>query len=164
MREKTRPSIILSVSRLRQRGSHWLPQVSPPSGSGASISHTGWDPGPTRSLPDSCIQRCTEQSRKCSSWIMEGSGQGPHLPSSSWSECFVLRRIRMMIPVGFKTEIGDLCKLAGPVVSSLGLMSCQCPVSADQWTQKLKFTFKNPLGELLKFAAVEEVGSVRYWL
>uniref|UniRef100_A0A671TP24 Solute carrier family 47 member 3 n=1 Tax=Sparus aurata TaxID=8175 RepID=A0A671TP24_SPAAU len=49
---------------------------------------------------------------------MEGSGQGPHLPSSSWSECFVLRRIRMMIPVGFKTEIGDLCKLAGPVMLS----------------------------------------------
>ncbi|XP_030264214.1 multidrug and toxin extrusion protein 1-like [Sparus aurata] len=49
---------------------------------------------------------------------MEGSGQGPHLPSSSWSECFVSRRVRMMIPVGFKTEIGDLCKLAGPVMLS----------------------------------------------
>ncbi|KAM8768705.1 multidrug and toxin extrusion protein 1-like [Acanthopagrus schlegelii] len=47
---------------------------------------------------------------------MEGSGQGSHLPPSSWSECFVLRRIRMMIPVGFNTEIGELCKLAGPVI------------------------------------------------
>ncbi|KAM8768703.1 multidrug and toxin extrusion protein 1-like isoform 2-T2 [Acanthopagrus schlegelii] len=49
---------------------------------------------------------------------MEGSGQGSHLPPSSWSECFVLRRIRMMIPVGFNTEIRELCKLAGPVIVS----------------------------------------------
>ncbi|XP_073336515.1 multidrug and toxin extrusion protein 1-like [Pagrus major] len=49
---------------------------------------------------------------------MESSGQGSHPPSSSWSECFVIRRIRMMIPVGFKTEIKELCKLAGPVMLS----------------------------------------------
>ena len=30
-----------------------------------------------------------------------------------------------MIPVGFNTEIRELCKLAGPVVSSLGLTSWQ---------------------------------------
>ncbi|XP_018520722.1 multidrug and toxin extrusion protein 1 [Lates calcarifer] len=35
---------------------------------------------------------------------------------SSWGECFVLKRIRMLIPVGFKTEIKALSKLAGPVI------------------------------------------------
>ncbi|XP_067451166.1 multidrug and toxin extrusion protein 1 [Thunnus thynnus] len=37
-------------------------------------------------------------------------------PLSSWSECFVLKRVRMLIPVGFKTEIRELAKLAGPVI------------------------------------------------
>ncbi|XP_074536360.1 multidrug and toxin extrusion protein 1-like [Halichoeres trimaculatus] len=35
---------------------------------------------------------------------------------SSWSDCFVLKRIRMLVPVGFKAEIIELCKLAGPVL------------------------------------------------
>ncbi|CAK6966687.1 multidrug and toxin extrusion protein 1-like [Scomber scombrus] len=35
---------------------------------------------------------------------------------SSWSECFVLERVRMLIPVGFKAEIRELFKLAGPVM------------------------------------------------
>ncbi|KAM7399141.1 hypothetical protein PAMP_018430 [Pampus punctatissimus] len=37
-------------------------------------------------------------------------------PLSSGSECFVLRCFRTLIPVGFKTEIKELCKLAGPVI------------------------------------------------
>ncbi|XP_026233912.1 multidrug and toxin extrusion protein 1 [Anabas testudineus] len=40
-------------------------------------------------------------------------------PSSalcSGAECCVLKRIRMLVPVGFKTEIKALSKLAGPVV------------------------------------------------
>ncbi|XP_056229104.1 multidrug and toxin extrusion protein 1 [Seriola aureovittata] len=39
-------------------------------------------------------------------------------PLSSWRECFVLKRIRMLAPVGFKTEIKELSKLAGPVIIS----------------------------------------------
>ncbi|KAI4815424.1 hypothetical protein KUCAC02_005569 [Chaenocephalus aceratus] len=39
-------------------------------------------------------------------------------PLSSWRDCFVLKRIRMLAPVGFKTEIKELCTLAGPVVLS----------------------------------------------
>uniref|UniRef100_A0A3Q1JAX4 Multidrug and toxin extrusion protein n=1 Tax=Anabas testudineus TaxID=64144 RepID=A0A3Q1JAX4_ANATE len=45
-------------------------------------------------------------------------------PSSalcSGAECCVLKRIRMLVPVGFKTEIKALSKLAGPVVSTLYL-------------------------------------------
>ncbi|XP_056297125.1 multidrug and toxin extrusion protein 1 [Pseudoliparis swirei] len=37
-------------------------------------------------------------------------------PLSSWRECFVVKRIRMLVPVGFKTEIKELSKLAAPVV------------------------------------------------
>uniref|UniRef100_A0A8C9YWA3 Multidrug and toxin extrusion protein n=1 Tax=Sander lucioperca TaxID=283035 RepID=A0A8C9YWA3_SANLU len=37
-------------------------------------------------------------------------------PLSSWSECLLLKRIRMLVPVGFKTEIKELSKLAGPVM------------------------------------------------
>ncbi|XP_071352892.1 multidrug and toxin extrusion protein 1 [Trachinotus anak] len=47
---------------------------------------------------------------------MESSTQSSTL--SSWSECFVLKRIRMLVPVGFKTEIKELSKLAGPVIIS----------------------------------------------
>lgn len=41
------------------------------------------------------------------------------VPSSrtSWS---LLKQIRMFFPLGFKTEIKELTKLAGPVVSSAG--------------------------------------------
>ncbi|XP_053177241.1 multidrug and toxin extrusion protein 1-like [Scomber japonicus] len=35
---------------------------------------------------------------------------------SSWRECFVLRHVRMLIPVGFKAEVRELLKLAGPVM------------------------------------------------
>ncbi|XP_049916252.1 multidrug and toxin extrusion protein 1 [Epinephelus moara] len=35
---------------------------------------------------------------------------------SSWRECSVIQRIRMLVPVGFKAEIIELCKLAGPVI------------------------------------------------
>lgn len=35
---------------------------------------------------------------------------------SSWGERFGARRIRAMVPVGFKGEIKELSKLAGPVV------------------------------------------------
>uniref|UniRef100_A0A3Q2ZU11 Solute carrier family 47 member 3 n=1 Tax=Kryptolebias marmoratus TaxID=37003 RepID=A0A3Q2ZU11_KRYMA len=34
---------------------------------------------------------------------------------SSWRECFILKRVRMLVPVGFKGEIRELSKLAGPV-------------------------------------------------
>ncbi|TDH14610.1 hypothetical protein EPR50_G00022160 [Perca flavescens] len=37
-------------------------------------------------------------------------------PLSSWSECLLLKRIRMLVPVGFKKEIKELSKLAGPVM------------------------------------------------
>ncbi|XP_034723083.1 multidrug and toxin extrusion protein 1-like [Etheostoma cragini] len=37
-------------------------------------------------------------------------------PLSSWSECLLLKPICMLIPVGFKTEMKELCKLAGPVI------------------------------------------------
>ncbi|XP_075956775.1 multidrug and toxin extrusion protein 1 [Anarhichas minor] len=45
---------------------------------------------------------------------MESSAQSS--PLSSWSECFVTKRIRMLVPVGFKTEIKELSKLSGPVI------------------------------------------------
>ncbi|XP_034404634.1 multidrug and toxin extrusion protein 1 isoform X1 [Cyclopterus lumpus] len=45
---------------------------------------------------------------------MEGSS--PSAPLASWREGFVLKRIRMLVPVGFKTEIRESSKLAGPVV------------------------------------------------
>uniref|UniRef100_A0A3B4UDC3 Solute carrier family 47 member 3 n=1 Tax=Seriola dumerili TaxID=41447 RepID=A0A3B4UDC3_SERDU len=51
---------------------------------------------------------------------MESSTQSS--PLSSWSDCFVLKRIRMLVPVGFKTEVKELSKLAGPVVSSVHLL------------------------------------------
>ncbi|KAL7401129.1 hypothetical protein ABVT39_023445 [Epinephelus coioides] len=35
---------------------------------------------------------------------------------SSWRECSVIQRIRVLVPVGFKAEIIELCKLAGPVI------------------------------------------------
>ncbi|XP_041850806.1 multidrug and toxin extrusion protein 1 isoform X2 [Melanotaenia boesemani] len=35
---------------------------------------------------------------------------------SSWRECCLVKRIRMLVPVGFKGEIIDLSKLSGPVV------------------------------------------------
>ncbi|XP_068440275.1 multidrug and toxin extrusion protein 1 [Clinocottus analis] len=44
---------------------------------------------------------------------MEGSGPTP--PPPPRGECLTLRRIRSLVPVGFKTEIRELCKLAGPV-------------------------------------------------
>ncbi|KAF1394223.1 hypothetical protein PFLUV_G00024300 [Perca fluviatilis] len=37
-------------------------------------------------------------------------------PLSSWSKCLLLKRIRMLVPVGFKKEIKELSKLAGPVM------------------------------------------------
>ncbi|XP_008297385.1 multidrug and toxin extrusion protein 1 [Stegastes partitus] len=37
-------------------------------------------------------------------------------PLSSWKECFIMKRIRMLIPLGFKSEILELIKLAGPVI------------------------------------------------
>ncbi|KAF7218676.1 multidrug and toxin extrusion protein 1 [Nothobranchius furzeri] len=39
----------------------------------------------------------------------------PRSPFSSWKECFVVKRIRMLVPVGFKEEIKDLSELSGPV-------------------------------------------------
>ncbi|GAA6225756.1 multidrug and toxin extrusion protein 1-like [Lates japonicus] len=45
---------------------------------------------------------------------MESSAESSAVPS--WGECFVLKRIRMLIPIGFKTEIKALSKLAGPVI------------------------------------------------
>ncbi|XP_040902404.1 multidrug and toxin extrusion protein 1 [Toxotes jaculatrix] len=45
---------------------------------------------------------------------MESSTQSSAL--SSWTECFLLKRIRVLVPVGFKTEIKELSKLAGPVI------------------------------------------------
>ncbi|XP_074536361.1 multidrug and toxin extrusion protein 1-like [Halichoeres trimaculatus] len=35
---------------------------------------------------------------------------------SLWSDCFVFKQIHMLVPVGFKAEIIELCKLAGPVL------------------------------------------------
>ncbi|XP_038548436.1 multidrug and toxin extrusion protein 1-like [Micropterus salmoides] len=45
---------------------------------------------------------------------MENSTQSSSI--SSWNECFVLKRIRGLVPAGFKTEIKELSKLAGPVI------------------------------------------------
>ncbi|KAI3354142.1 hypothetical protein L3Q82_018692 [Scortum barcoo] len=51
--------------------------------------------------------------------IMERSTTHTHTsPQSSWRGRFDLRRIRMLVPVGFKTEIKELSKLAGPVMVS----------------------------------------------
>ncbi|XP_029303002.1 multidrug and toxin extrusion protein 1 isoform X4 [Cottoperca gobio] len=47
---------------------------------------------------------------------MESSTQ--RSPLSSWRDCFVLKRIRMLVPVGFKAEIIELSKLSGPVIIS----------------------------------------------
>ncbi|XP_037631747.1 multidrug and toxin extrusion protein 1 [Sebastes umbrosus] len=43
-------------------------------------------------------------------------------PLSTWRECDVIKRIRMLAPVGFKTEIIELSKLAGPVIISQLMM------------------------------------------
>ncbi|XP_030600531.1 multidrug and toxin extrusion protein 1-like isoform X1 [Archocentrus centrarchus] len=43
-------------------------------------------------------------------------------PIASWRECFVIQRVRMLVPVGFKSEIKALSKLSLPVMISL-LMS-----------------------------------------
>ncbi|XP_075329292.1 LOW QUALITY PROTEIN: multidrug and toxin extrusion protein 1 [Odontesthes bonariensis] len=45
---------------------------------------------------------------------MDNGAQGSS--PSSWSACFVARRIRMLVPVGFKGEIIELLKLSGPVI------------------------------------------------
>ncbi|XP_029027701.1 multidrug and toxin extrusion protein 1 [Betta splendens] len=45
---------------------------------------------------------------------MESSTGGS--AASSWGECFLIRLVRMWTPVGFKTEIKELSKLAAPVV------------------------------------------------
>ncbi|XP_010734963.2 multidrug and toxin extrusion protein 1 [Larimichthys crocea] len=47
---------------------------------------------------------------------MESSAQSSSSPS--WTDCFAVKRIRMLIPVGSKTEIKELSKLAGPVIIS----------------------------------------------
>ncbi|XP_051814360.1 multidrug and toxin extrusion protein 1-like [Acanthochromis polyacanthus] len=47
---------------------------------------------------------------------MDGYAQSA--PLSSWKECFMLKWIRMLIPVGFKSEVLELSKLAGPVILS----------------------------------------------
>uniref|UniRef100_A0A669DAL1 Solute carrier family 47 member 3 n=1 Tax=Oreochromis niloticus TaxID=8128 RepID=A0A669DAL1_ORENI len=39
-------------------------------------------------------------------------------PISSWRECFILKRIRMLVPVGYKSEIKELSKLSVPVMIS----------------------------------------------
>ncbi|XP_041797190.1 multidrug and toxin extrusion protein 1 [Chelmon rostratus] len=39
-------------------------------------------------------------------------------PVSTWTDCFRMKRIRMLVPVGFKTEIKEISKLAGPVFIS----------------------------------------------
>ncbi|KAM3616935.1 uncharacterized protein V6R79_026401 [Siganus canaliculatus] len=41
-----------------------------------------------------------------------------HTAVSPWTECFLIKRIRMLVPVGFKKEVKELSKLAGPVVIS----------------------------------------------
>ncbi|XP_047450305.1 multidrug and toxin extrusion protein 1 [Mugil cephalus] len=58
---------------------------------------------------------------------MESSEQRPQ--ASSWRDHFVVKRIRMLVPVGFKSEIKELSKLSGPVIMaqlmvfSVGLVS-----------------------------------------
>ncbi|XP_070826105.1 multidrug and toxin extrusion protein 1 [Chaetodon trifascialis] len=47
---------------------------------------------------------------------MESSARSS--PVSTWTECVLIKRIRMLVPVGFKTEIKQLSKLAGPVTIS----------------------------------------------
>uniref|UniRef100_A0A8D3DJZ8 Multidrug and toxin extrusion protein n=1 Tax=Scophthalmus maximus TaxID=52904 RepID=A0A8D3DJZ8_SCOMX len=46
--------------------------------------------------------------------MMGSSARSSRLPR--WTECFTSQRIRMLVPVGFKTEIIELSKLAGPVI------------------------------------------------
>uniref|UniRef100_A0AAQ5ZNW9 Multidrug and toxin extrusion protein n=1 Tax=Amphiprion ocellaris TaxID=80972 RepID=A0AAQ5ZNW9_AMPOC len=48
--------------------------------------------------------------------VMDGYAQSA--PLSSWKECFLLKWIRMLIPVGFKSEVLELSKLAVPVILS----------------------------------------------
>ncbi|XP_028274918.1 multidrug and toxin extrusion protein 1 [Parambassis ranga] len=45
---------------------------------------------------------------------MDGSAQSS--PPSSWRDCSVLRRIRMLVPVGFKKEIKELSYLSVPAI------------------------------------------------
>uniref|UniRef100_A0A3Q0RIK7 Solute carrier family 47 member 3 n=1 Tax=Amphilophus citrinellus TaxID=61819 RepID=A0A3Q0RIK7_AMPCI len=40
-------------------------------------------------------------------------------PIASWRECFVIQRVRMLVPVGFKSEIKELSKLSLPMISLL---------------------------------------------
>ncbi|XP_041669911.1 multidrug and toxin extrusion protein 1 [Cheilinus undulatus] len=47
---------------------------------------------------------------------MESSSQNS--APSSWRDCFIFKRLRMLVPVGSKTEVIELFKLAGPVIIS----------------------------------------------
>ncbi|KAM9852887.1 multidrug and toxin extrusion protein 1 [Aulostomus maculatus] len=49
---------------------------------------------------------------------MESWTESSPSSSSSWTERFVPERVRRLIPVGFKTEIREQCKLAIPVIMS----------------------------------------------
>uniref|UniRef100_A0A665T979 Solute carrier family 47 member 3 n=1 Tax=Echeneis naucrates TaxID=173247 RepID=A0A665T979_ECHNA len=43
-------------------------------------------------------------------------------PVSSWRDCFLWKGIRMLAPIGYKTEIKELSKLAGPVIISQAMV------------------------------------------
>uniref|UniRef100_A0A3Q4HZB2 Multidrug and toxin extrusion protein n=1 Tax=Neolamprologus brichardi TaxID=32507 RepID=A0A3Q4HZB2_NEOBR len=43
---------------------------------------------------------------------------GAESAPTSWRECFILKRIRMLVPVGYKSEIKELSKLSVPVMIS----------------------------------------------
>ncbi|XP_027854834.1 multidrug and toxin extrusion protein 1 [Xiphophorus couchianus] len=45
---------------------------------------------------------------------MDGSAQRTSFPA--WTECWAVRRIRALVPLGFKGEIKELSKLAAPVM------------------------------------------------
>uniref|UniRef100_A0A667YDA7 Solute carrier family 47 member 3 n=1 Tax=Myripristis murdjan TaxID=586833 RepID=A0A667YDA7_9TELE len=49
----------------------------------------------------------------------KSGSENSHFSSQSICGSFVMRRIRMFFPVGFKTEIKELCKLAGPIMAQL---------------------------------------------
>uniref|UniRef100_A0A665TK02 Solute carrier family 47 member 3 n=1 Tax=Echeneis naucrates TaxID=173247 RepID=A0A665TK02_ECHNA len=44
-------------------------------------------------------------------------------PVSSWRDCFLWKGIRMLAPIGYKTEIKELSKLAGPIISQAMVFS-----------------------------------------
>lgn len=94
----------------------------------ASSSPSTW---PARNCVSGCFRYPHRQNPDRSLWqqhaaehrativaaeTMWSSTQSP--PGAPWTDCCLIKRIRMLPPVGSKQELKELSNLAGPVVSS----------------------------------------------